>query len=312
MKYSAFIILLFCCSCTKEYIVDIFYTIRYTNTVAPTSSKLLSVVFIDEQTGLIGSEKGEVFKTTNQGATWIKVTSFTDGAIHKIYFKNASFGFACTSKGLYRTPNGGSSWTLVKEGDFRAIAFASENIVYAVGVGHYGGMIYKSVSNGQYWEEYLYPGLLSDLYAVAFRDELTGYAVGEDQAIYVTENGGGFWREGHGKFGQNYNDISFKDGKGFLSGDAGQLLIQTQNSSWNQHAEDFSYPLRAIDFKNEMGVAVGENSIVIGKTTQPDDWAYHYAPDGSTIANDYYDVAFCTSESFIAVGNKGVITKFSP
>ena len=78
-----------------------------------------------------------LIKSTDAGATWSNTGSGPSGTIYKILLHPTSTNivFACTSVGLYRSVNGGTSWTQVRSGHKEDIEFKPNdlNIMYAVG-----------------------------------------------------------------------------------------------------------------------------------------------------------------------------------
>ena len=76
-----------------------------------TTDELLSVHFIDDNTGWIGGING-ILKTTDGGETW---TEQLTGQIFSIHFVDINNGWACGSfsggiSNAYRTTNGGDDW----------------------------------------------------------------------------------------------------------------------------------------------------------------------------------------------------------
>ena len=78
------------------------------------------IKWIDNNVGFILCDSAQYFKTTNAGATWEKgiVTPFLGSnnnyKIQQIDFVNANTGFALVYSELYKTTNGGSNWTKIR------------------------------------------------------------------------------------------------------------------------------------------------------------------------------------------------------
>ncbi|HEX7414051.1 MAG TPA: hypothetical protein VF411_08390 [Bacteroidia bacterium] len=82
-------------------------------------TNLLDVQFLrsDSTKAFIGGNNGTLLKTTDRGATWGTIPTNVTGNIQKVYFRNDSLGVALIDSlagysQLYRTSNGGSTWTL--------------------------------------------------------------------------------------------------------------------------------------------------------------------------------------------------------
>ncbi|OSZ80999.1 hypothetical protein CAP36_07120 [Chitinophagaceae bacterium IBVUCB2] len=92
-----------------------------------------------------------LIKSTDAGASWSNTGSGPSGTIYKILIHPTSTNivFACTSAGLYRSINGGTSWTQVRSGHKEDIEFKPNdlNIMYAVG----NAEVVRSTDMGVSW-----------------------------------------------------------------------------------------------------------------------------------------------------------------
>jgi photosystem II stability/assembly factor-like uncharacterized protein len=299
--------------CAPEYLVSSYNTIRYENMVVSTKDDITAIEFLDQRTGFIGTSNGKLFKTSNQGISWISTTSPTEGFINAITFVTSSVGFVGTSKGLFKTINAGSSWVLVDQNPVVSISFPSPNIGYAVSQNYY----IKTSDGGDYWTEGYYQSFpyifyfRNNLHAISFKDDQNGSIVGTSESIYKTNNGGISWSlVSEGTPLITNNDCRSIGSSIFTVGTAGSLKRSVDKLSFDQVVEEFDFELLAVDFYNNIGVTVGENSIILGDLSSTSNWHYFYAPDGSTIPHYYLDVSFVTQDTFIAVGKDGVISKF--
>lgn len=87
-----------------------------------TPENIRSVCFQNAQTGYIGSNAGQIFKTTNGGATWASCMKVPAGAITKIKFPSSLVGYALVAGAggdyLVKTLDGGNIWKRVYETTF--------------------------------------------------------------------------------------------------------------------------------------------------------------------------------------------------
>ncbi len=97
-----------------------------------------------------GSSSGLVFKSTDSGATWTQIGDVSNSLINKILVHptDSDIIFACSQNaGLYRTANGGTSWSNVTPGDGNSydVEFkpGDTNTVYAG-----GQSVHKSTDGG--------------------------------------------------------------------------------------------------------------------------------------------------------------------
>jgi len=152
--------------------------------------ELYSVYFINENTGWIVGEKGYIFKTTNDGTSWIAQNSNTFAALISAHFHNDMIGWAAGSGGvILKTIDGGKNWILQNSPTFESLVsvfFLNENIGYACGL---NGTILKTIDGGTHWDQQV-SGTTQGLGDLHFVSPDTGYVVGWFGTILKTVNGG--------------------------------------------------------------------------------------------------------------------------
>ncbi|MBI5216249.1 MAG: T9SS type A sorting domain-containing protein [Ignavibacteriae bacterium] len=156
---------------------------------------LYSVFFINRDTGWtagINYEIGQsiISKTTDGGSTWTQ-TTISYESIYEIKFVSPLLGFAgggyYWNGRLYRTIDGGNTWSLFAEGlssSIRAMTFLDSTFGYAA---VRWGDIYATTNGGKNWLAQLSPNGNS-LRGITFVDADTGFAVGDGGTILVTRN----------------------------------------------------------------------------------------------------------------------------
>jgi photosystem II stability/assembly factor-like uncharacterized protein len=174
----------------------------------------LDMYFVDDTTGYIVGEDGEIYITNDQGETWEDISyEIGDGIyLYSIYFSDQSNGWIHGSEvgGYYfklLTSNKGQSWERVW---FLPVIskkqFISRDLGYGLTRGR--GRIYKTVDAGESWTEITMPheyysGLIEDIH---FINENIGFACGGvvDSnyylmgRIYKTIDGGQSWESIYG------------------------------------------------------------------------------------------------------------------
>lgn len=146
----------------------------WTNLTYPGADPIKSIYFTDASTGYAAAGKDYVYKTTDGGTTWNKVT-LTFNA-YAVYFTDANTGFLA-GKGIglqtgfvYKTTDAGATWT--------------------------------ACNGNSYYE----------LYHLVFTDASNGYAVGRNGEIMTTNDGGAKWTAQetpfHYRDEREFNDIS--------------------------------------------------------------------------------------------------------
>lgn len=148
----------------------------------------------------------KIAKTTDYGTTWVDIphnlVSSLNGGAGTFAFPSELLGYTMysdgteTTKRIYKTTDGGSTWTLQYE----------DSILYSFGgdvqflnelVGYYCGekQILKTIDGGENWTEVAHPKQSSSvtLLAMDWIDEKRGYVVGTFQTVMKTTDGGETW-----------------------------------------------------------------------------------------------------------------------
>jgi len=163
-----------------------------------------SLVFINNETGYLGTETGEILKTTDGGLTFqIRYSGYSDEIVSLI-FPDALTG-AMLMRSEYKsrifvTTNSGGNWTLSFDVPdsltVYSISSSSPNTIYAAGetVTTGRGRLFKSTNRGLSWDLAQVPAF-GGLLCVYFQNEQTGFisqrAFG--RKLYRTTNGGSSW-----------------------------------------------------------------------------------------------------------------------
>ncbi|MGH2496251.1 MAG: VPS10 domain-containing protein [Ktedonobacteraceae bacterium] len=183
-----------------------------------------------------GSTGGGIWKTTDGGILWENVS---DG-----YFKRASIGALAVAEsdpnviyvgmgettirsnvshgdGVYRSTDGGKSWTHLGLAETRNIAKVrihprNPDVVYVAALGHAHGPnaergVFRTVDGGKNWERILFrseksgaidlsmdpnnPRILYAAFWEAYRNAYTLVSGGEECGLYKSTDGGDTWKE---------------------------------------------------------------------------------------------------------------------
>ncbi len=113
-----------------------------------TTKYLTSIYFYNNQVGYIGTADTALFKTTDGGVTWAKLSIDipSNFEVHSLRFLNDSAGYMTASNGssllwMYKTKNGGVSWQLERVESEKLSYFSGFSTLYIVGG---GGIILKT------------------------------------------------------------------------------------------------------------------------------------------------------------------------
>ncbi|SFQ52790.1 WD40/YVTN/BNR-like repeat-containing protein [Hymenobacter arizonensis] len=315
--------------CTEDkYVLDVYSTMRYDVLALPTAADTLSlntVDFVSAREGFVGGANGSLFVTSDAGQTWTRRSQPTLGTINKLLFTSATTGWAGTSNGLYRTTNGGQSWTGVMtydsygsaSGSITDLQFVTSQVGYAVGA---GGSINKTTNGGTTWasvhrridKRYTFQ-------AVSFTSVDSGTVVGDERSRWLTDDGGKTWdifdyrgnpqdNTTHDIIRYNLNTYLLATPRGFEAHDA----IRSYKPD-----NEYGGPVYGLATAGRGGpvVGVGRRMVIrrheaFSQAGERTPWVYVHAPDGATINATFYAADFADASTFYAVGPRGLVYRF--
>jgi len=142
---------------------------------------------------LIGTIGGKIYQQTTTGFERIN-TSMTVGYVWSLAVDASGTIYAGTEQGLYKTVNGGTTWTLTSLAgkDVRAVKIDPQGNLYA---GTWGFGVLKSTDNGSSWTT-LNTGILNTaIHALAIDGSGNIYAGSFGGGIIKSINGGNDWTD---------------------------------------------------------------------------------------------------------------------
>lgn len=107
------------------------------------SAQLNAITFEDSNVGYISASDGKIYKTINNGVTWVELNlPFTRNTTIQSWSKDTLY--AVSNSCVQVSNNGGICWDKFPLEEFNAIDLVSSKIGYGVG---YNGIIYKFINN---------------------------------------------------------------------------------------------------------------------------------------------------------------------
>jgi photosystem II stability/assembly factor-like uncharacterized protein len=263
---------------------------HWQKSTAFTSRSINSVCFINPAVGWLVTDTAQVYKSTDSGATWSLQFSRPRAFFSDCLFFDDSTGFAAGSdmnganmynEGiLYKTVNGGTTWTLAKSylisiWSISSLAFPDRKHGWALG--DYD--LLKTTDGGFSWHTPVVLSAITDsayiktsgyINRIIFEDTLNGFGIGRNGHVIRTRNGGTSWTLVY-KTSQWPEGISFADpAHAFIVGQNCVVMTSADSgASW-----EVGYPrpargvvtpwFRDVVFKNlNNGWIVGDSGIIM-------------------------------------------------
>lgn len=259
-----------------------------------------------------------LFNVTQLVAQWTAQTSPTTGKLEGLWFTSPTVGFAAGGfTNMYKTINGGQTWTSVGSYNARDIWFVDATIGYASSVT--GTAMKKTVNGGTTWTP-ITPPNSSSYYGVSATSATNAYFINTEDKVIKTINGGttvsSYTIPLPMPGGDDLTDIFFTNATtGYIGTNASSIgLYKTTNSgsTWVPLSLGVSIWVRSIWFVNPMvGYAGGSAGKVIKTTDGGNTWVERSITGTSAInALKFYDenngIAVCLSGKIFKTNNGGV------
>lgn len=178
-----------------------------------------------------GTSYGGVFRSTDNGATWNSANTGLTNTWVSSFGVSGTTLFSCTSSGLFRTTDAGTSWVWVssiRNGSFDGFAASGTNLYAA------GGWVNLSTDNGTSWTQ-LSTWPTGALGAVAVAPNGTGGTnlfAGTNYGVYRSTNYGTSWTN-TGLIGGDVYTFAVSGGNIFVGDLTGVYLSTDYGTSWN-------------------------------------------------------------------------------
>lgn len=218
---------------------------------------------------------------------------------------------------VYYTDDWGANWTDVTIGSAHAMGATYGGALFSLGQNYIwfvmndsaDSEIWFSSDGGETWTQQ--QSTLTDvvLYAIWFKDEHTGMAVGATDEVYITTDGGTTWAAGTATgSGDDLLHVAESAGGNFwwVGTDEGNMWYSDDHgTTWTQRAfpGDGAGAVHCLDWVTEtVGFMVHSPTAATGRVYRTRDGGYTWELESATVGGELYSVIGCTANLAFAVG----------
>lgn len=205
---------------------------------------LKSVSFRNQDNGAISCASGQIYTTTDGGASWSLYNGNQVADLPAILYAGTSTIYSCGTAGeIVKSSDSGQNWTNLNvrytESPLRAVDAVNANTAYVAGI---AGTILKTTTSGQTWTAQTSNAGGEDLFDIAMANLNTGVAVGSNGTIVRTTDGGANWNFIFSGIGENlFGAASAGSGRMYVCGANGKFAFSNNNGdTWTDAPTSFT------------------------------------------------------------------------
>jgi hypothetical protein len=260
------------------------------------------VKFLDEvnrpKIGFIGKEFNGMLRSTNEGLTWSECAFDVtlNGSMHDVTFKDTSLGWCVGDDGVFRTTDGGFSWTRVLWTDAVSVHYIkSKNRLL---VSSWDRPAQVSTDLGDTWESF---GPIEMNGIAAINDDQVLIMPHYNSPAMFTTNGGDSWLFGSTRH-ETWQPAALKGRKWWVAVSEGELeVIRSSDRGFNWE--------KMADLPEPTGCVRGNDDNLIAQTQKT---VYRSTDQGATWTNlcgpkHIPDTRFWVRDNEIFILSKGVL-----
>ena len=253
--------------------------------VVSTTNKWESVKFVDENTGFIGGQFEDIYKTIDGGETWTKAydVASSSSQIWDFDFLDGSNGIAVGRSGeVVLTSDGGNTWTdqFSSAYKFLGVKYFSNDYIYVTGGGQ------NAIYSGGSWTLEIEP---VGYWAVEFISATQGFRVGNGGACQSTIDGGTNWADINLGTTESLVDVLFvNDSTGYIVGNNGAFFTTTDGGvTWSFITIATDNLFSIVEKDNLILISGSDGTVFINESTVTvDSIVISSAPSGNFCPND--------------------------
>jgi len=257
--------------------------------------------------------EGVIIKSTDGGDSWQQIVSGSNTpGFEAICFTSTEVGYVGGWDGYFaKTVDGGETWNEMNAGldnyffmdiDF----FDADNGAALSNLNSGGSGIYTTTDAGENWT--LSQGFEFSVQDVCYADETTLYAVGSNEGISKSEDGGLNWNQIYsGTNDRFFMGVDFNNQFGVIGGEDGKILSTTNGGqNWDNYSTGY-HNFQGVHVFNADSAYIGGTDEDVYKSS--DSGANWESEDNGSGQSHIYKVKFALDGTGFLCGSQGMMKR---
>lgn len=257
--------------------------------------------------------EGVIVKTTDGGDTWQQIVGGENTpGFEAICFTSEEVGYIGGWDGYFaKTIDGGNTWTNMDAGSnnwfFMDIEFYDEYQGIALANLNSGSSgIYRTSNAGQNWT--LSTELQNSIQDISYANSSSIFAVGSDESIYQSNNGGYTWELNYSGLADRYFlGVDFNGHFGVVGGEDGKIFYTTNNgANWSTYATGYLNFQGIYVFETDSAYIGGTDEDIYKSLDDGNNWEME---ENGTGSSHIYKITFLDDGTGFLCGSQGMIKR---